>query len=77
MGNRGFGSLTAEQRKAISSKGGKAAHKAGTAHKFTPEEAAAAGRKGGRSVSEDKDHMASIGRRGGASRQRQKEQQQQ
>ncbi len=29
------------------SKGGKAAHEQGTAHKFTKEEAAAAGRKGG------------------------------
>ena len=31
----------------IASKGGKAAHKAGTAHEFTSEEARAAGAKGG------------------------------
>jgi general stress protein YciG len=36
-----------EKVKAISSKGGKAAHVAGTAHEFTREEAVAAGRKGG------------------------------
>jgi len=48
---RGFASMTAEQRKAIASKGGKAAHAKGTAHTFTPEEAAAAGRKGGSTAS--------------------------
>jgi uncharacterized protein len=31
----------------IASEGGKSAHKAGTAHEFTSEEAKAAGRKGG------------------------------
>lgn len=35
------------QVSAIASKGGKAAHAAGTAHRFTREEAQAAGRKGG------------------------------
>jgi general stress protein YciG len=33
----------------IASKGGKAAHKSGKAHEFSPEEAREAGRKGGRS----------------------------
>ena len=37
-----------EKQIAIASKGGKAAHAKGTAHKFTPEEAKRAGRKGGR-----------------------------
>lgn len=36
----------AKQRE-IASKGGKAAHKSGNAHQFTPEEAREAGRRGG------------------------------
>jgi len=36
-----------ERQREIASKGGKAAHKAGTAHTWTPEEARAAGRLGG------------------------------
>lgn len=44
---RGFASMPPEKQKAIASMGGKAAQKKGTAHQFTPEEAAAAGRKGG------------------------------
>ena len=43
---RGLGSMTPDQRKAIASKGGKAAHAKGTAHTFTTAEATAAGRKG-------------------------------
>jgi uncharacterized protein len=42
-----FAKLPPEQRQAISSAGGKAAHAAGRAHQFTSEEAKAAGRKGG------------------------------
>jgi general stress protein YciG len=45
--SRGFALMNPEKRKAISSKGGKAAHAAGTAHEFTSEEARVAGRKGG------------------------------
>jgi general stress protein YciG len=44
---RGFGAMTPELMKAISRKGGLAAHAAGTAHEFTTAEARAAGRKGG------------------------------
>ncbi len=44
---RGFAAITPERRREISARGGKAAHAAGTAHKFTTEEAQAAGRKGG------------------------------
>jgi len=62
---RGFASMDAEKRKAIASKGGKAAHAKGRAHKFTPEEARIAGSKGGSVVSSDRAHMAEIGRRGG------------
>jgi uncharacterized protein len=44
---RGFALLDAEALRAVSSKGGKAAHEEGSAHEFTPEEAAIAGRLGG------------------------------
>ena len=47
MNPRGFALLTAEQRAAVSSKGGKAAHALGRAHKWDQEAARAAGRKGG------------------------------
>ena len=43
---RGFGSLTKERRKEISSMGGKAAHDKGTAHKFSSQQAQDAGRLG-------------------------------
>ena len=44
---RGFASMTVEKKREIASKGGRAAHDLGTAHKWTSEEAQAAGRKGG------------------------------
>ncbi|HEV7236615.1 MAG TPA: KGG domain-containing protein [Ktedonobacteraceae bacterium] len=44
---RGFASMTVEKKREIASKGGRAAHALGTAHKWTSEEAQAAGRKGG------------------------------
>ena len=44
---RGFASMTVDKKREIASKGGKAAHALGTAHKWTSEEAQAAGRKGG------------------------------
>lgn len=44
---RGFASMSSEKKREIASKGGKAAHAIGTAHKWTSEEAQAAGRKGG------------------------------
>ncbi len=44
---KGFASMDDEQKRTIASLGGKAAHRKGTAHEFTSEEAAAAGRKGG------------------------------
>ena len=44
---RGFASLSPERKREVASKGGKKSHELGTAHKFTPEEAAIAGRKGG------------------------------
>jgi general stress protein YciG len=39
--------MSPEKKREIASKGGKAAHQMGTAHKWTSEEAQAAGRKGG------------------------------
>ena len=63
--NRGFASMDEEKQREIASQGGKAAHEKGTAHEFTSEEAREAGRKGGKTVSEDREHMAEIGRKGG------------
>jgi general stress protein YciG len=63
--NRGFGSMDEERQREIASKGGHVAHEKGAAHEFTPEEAKEAGRKGGETVSEDREHMSEIGRKGG------------
>lgn len=65
---RGFGGMSPERQREISSKGGKAAHEKGTAHTFTTEEVKEAGRKGGEKVSQDREHMRKIGRMGGSSR---------
>ena len=62
---RGFASMDDEKQREIASKGGRAAHEKGTAHEFNSEEAREAGRKGGESVSRDRDHMSEIGRKGG------------
>lgn len=45
--SRGFASMTPERRREIASMGAKKAHANGNAHKWTPEEARAAGKKGG------------------------------
>lgn len=45
--HRGFAAMTPERQREICSKGGIAAHKKGTAHEWTSEEAKVAGRKGG------------------------------
>lgn len=42
---RGFALLDAEKMKDVASLGGRTAHAAGRAHKFTPEEARAAARR--------------------------------
>jgi general stress protein YciG len=65
---RGFARMSAEKQREIASMGGRAAHQKGTAHEFTPDEARTAGRKGGESVSKDRQHMAQIGREGGQAR---------
>ena len=46
--NRGFASMDESKQRQIASKGGRAAHQKGTAHEWTSEEAARAGRKGGK-----------------------------
>jgi uncharacterized protein len=56
---RGFAAMDRDRVKEIASKGGKAAHAAGTAHQFNSDEARTAGRKGG---------MAPHLRRGGVRR---------
>lgn len=56
---RGFAAMNSDRVREIASKGGKAAHAAGTAHQFTSDEARVAGRKGG---------MAPHVRRGGVRR---------
>lgn len=50
-GNQGFASMSKEKQREIASKGGKAAHRAGTAHEWDSQEAANAGRRGGQSRS--------------------------
>lgn len=65
---RGFASMDERKQREIASRGGRTAHAQGTAHKFSPEEAREAGRKGGKAVSGDRSHMARIGRRGGQAR---------
>ena len=65
---RGFAGMDSERQRQIASEGGRAAHEKGTAHEFTPDEARAAGRKGGEAVSQDRQHMSEIGRKGGEAR---------
>jgi len=62
---RGFAAMDPERQRQIARQGGRAAHERGTAHEFSTDEAREAGRRGGATVSEDREHMASIGRRGG------------
>jgi general stress protein YciG len=44
---RGFAGMDSDKQREIASKGGKAAHQSGNAHKWTSDEAREAGRKGG------------------------------
>jgi general stress protein YciG len=44
---RGFASMNPDLVRELARRGGRAAHRAGTAHEFTSDEARAAGRKGG------------------------------
>jgi len=47
---RGFAAMSPAKRRKIQSMGGKAAHAKGVAHKWTKEEARAAGSKGGKTA---------------------------
>jgi len=60
----GFAAMDPETRRAAASRGGKSAHSSRRAHTFTPDEARAAGAKGGAVVSANREYMAMIGRRG-------------
>ena len=62
---RGFAGMDPQRQREIASKGGRMAHRKGTAHQFDSREAREAGRLGGVAVSRDRDHMAAIGRKGG------------
>ena len=62
---RGFASMDEDKQRKIGSEGGKAAHERGSAHEFDSDEARRAGKKGGETVSQDREHMSEIGRRGG------------
>ena len=64
-GERGFAAMNEARQREIASKGGRAAHAKGTAHEFSADEARKAGRKGGETVSRNRDHMSAIGRKGG------------
>jgi general stress protein YciG len=60
----GFAAMSRDKQREIARQGGQAAHRKGTAHEFTVEEARAAGRKGGYTISRNRAHMALIGRKG-------------
>jgi uncharacterized protein len=51
---RGLAVLDDATKKRIAALGGKAAHRLGRAHEFTPEEAKAAGRKGGKAQAKNR-----------------------
>ncbi|MGD0766873.1 MAG: KGG domain-containing protein [Tepidisphaeraceae bacterium] len=61
----GFASMDRHKQREIARKGGMAAHRKGTAHEFTIEEARFAGRRGGQQVAANRTHMIEIGRLGG------------
>ncbi len=62
---RGFASMSPERLSEVSRAGGQASHRYGQAHEFNREEASAAGKKGGLTVSRDRAHMSRIGKLGG------------
>jgi general stress protein YciG len=70
---RGFAAMDPEKQREIAKRGGIAAHACGSAHEFTREEAGVAGKKGGETISSDREHMARIGRLGGEVRRRRAE----
>lgn len=59
--DRGFASMDRALLRELTSKGGKAAHRKGTAHEWDSEEARAAGRKGGIATAAKKRREAGVG----------------
>lgn len=53
--------MSREKQREIASKGGRAAHEKGTAHEWTPDEARAAGRKGGQSSRGGRGRLIPVG----------------
>jgi general stress protein YciG len=62
---RGFAAMTPERRREIAQMGGRAVQAKGTGHRYSAEEARAAGKKGGAKTGSDSEHMSRIGRLGG------------
>lgn len=67
---KGFALWPKDKLRDVARQGGVAVHAQGSAHEFTREEAAEAGRKGGIAVAQDVDHMREMGRKGGIARAR-------
>lgn len=63
---RGFAAMSKDKQRAIAQLGGQTAQANGTAHKYTSETGRAAGKKGGKAISQLRTHMQEIGRKGGA-----------
>jgi len=61
---RGFATLSRERHRQIASLGGRMAQAKGTGHRFTSEQARAAGQKGGRTVSQRVGYMSELARKG-------------
>lgn len=63
---RGFAAMTPERQREVASQGGKKAHELGRGHRWTPEQAKAAGSAGGKALiaKRGSGHMAEIGRKG-------------
>lgn len=61
---RGFAAMKPGLQREIARKGGQTAHKNGTAHEFTPEEAREAGKRGGKIVSANRAWMSTIAKKG-------------
>ena len=68
MAKRGFALMSEGEKFRIASLGGVAAHKSGNAHEWTPDEARAAGRKGGLRSHGGRGSLTSAGSAPGAGR---------
>lgn len=65
---RGFAAMDPQKQLELARQGGRAAHKSGNAHRFTSEEATAAGRKGGLKTGANMKRMRRIAKLGGQAR---------